>query len=56
MAVALGLAIVITPAVRDEFFSFRRREVDELFYSKLLEGYEIVIEEPVPAAESTTES
>ena len=46
----------VRPAVRDEFFSFRRREVDELFYSKLREGYEIVIEEPVPAAESTTES
>jgi hypothetical protein len=32
--------------VRDEFQSFRRREVDELFYNKLREGYEIVIEEP----------
>jgi hypothetical protein len=31
-------------AVRDEFLSFRRREVDELFYNKLREGYEIVIE------------
>lgn len=32
--------------VRDEFLSFRRREVDELFYSRLRENYEIVIEEP----------
>jgi len=32
--------------VRDEFLSFKRREVDELFYSRLREGYEIVIEEP----------
>ncbi len=38
--------------VRDEFMSFRRREVDELFYSRLREGYEITIEEePVPAGE-----
>ena len=38
--------------VRDEFMSFRRREVDELFYNRLREGYEITIEEePVPAGE-----
>lgn len=34
--------------VRDEFLSFRRREVDELFYNRLREGYEIVVEEPAP--------
>jgi hypothetical protein len=34
----------IRQRVRDEFLSFRRREVDELFYNKLREGYEIVIE------------
>ena len=32
--------------VRDEFMSYRRREVDELFFNKLREGYEVVIEEP----------
>ena len=32
--------------VRDEFLSFKRREVDELFYNRLREGYEIVIEDP----------
>lgn len=32
--------------VRDEFISNRRREVDELFYERLREGYEITIEEP----------
>ena len=39
----------IRTRVRDEFFSYRRREVDELFYNKLREGYEIVIEEPTSA-------
>jgi len=32
--------------VRDEFISFRRRELNETFYNRLREGYEIVIEEP----------
>jgi hypothetical protein len=32
--------------VRDEFISNRRREVDELFYERLREGYEITIGEP----------
>jgi len=32
--------------VRDEFISNRRREVDELFYERLREGYTITIEEP----------
>jgi hypothetical protein len=36
----------IRPEVRDEYFSFRRREVDEQFYSQLREGYEVVIETP----------
>ena len=40
----------IRQAVRDEMLSFRRREVDELFYDKLRESYDIVIEGPQPAA------
>jgi hypothetical protein len=32
--------------VRDEFLSYRRREVDEMFYNRLRESYEIVIERP----------
>ena len=40
--------------VRDEFISSRRREVDELFYERLREGYEITIEEP-PAEPPSTE-
>lgn len=32
--------------VRDQFISSRRREVDELFYERLREGYTITIEEP----------
>lgn len=44
----------IRPTVRDEFLSYRRREVDELFYNKLRERYEIVIEEPSPATDAET--
>ncbi len=40
----------IRKTVRDEYLSYRRREVDELFYNKLREGYEIVIEEPGEAS------
>jgi parvulin-like peptidyl-prolyl isomerase len=36
----------VKSAVRDEFLSFRRREVDELFYNRLREEYEVIIEEP----------
>lgn len=32
--------------VREEYLSQRRREVDEMFYSQLRDGYEVVIEEP----------
>ena len=46
----------IRQAVRDEFMSYRRREVDELFYNKLREGYEIVIEEPQTSEEAAAES
>lgn len=35
----------IRDEVRDEYLSFRRREVDGLFYNKLRESYEIVVEE-----------
>jgi hypothetical protein len=38
--------------IRNEYMSFRRREVDELFYSKLREGYEVVIESPTEEPES----
>jgi hypothetical protein len=31
--------------VRDEFLSFKRREVDELFYNRLREGYEVTVGE-----------
>lgn len=34
--------------VRDEFLSFKRREVDELFYNRLRERYDIVIESAPP--------
>lgn len=34
--------------VRDEFLSFKRREVDELFYNRLREGYDIVVESDPP--------
>lgn len=34
--------------VRDEFLSFKRREVDELFYNRLREGYDIVVENASP--------
>ncbi len=43
-------------SVRDEYLSFRRREVDELFYNKLREGYEIVIERPASGEEEDGES
>ena len=36
--------------IRNEYLSFRRREMDELFYSKLREGYEIVVEDPFEEA------
>jgi len=36
----------VRPRVRDEFMSNRRREVDELFFERLRENYEVVIEEP----------
>lgn len=39
--------------VREEYLSFRRREIDEMFYSQLREGYEVVIEEP-SAGDSVT--
>lgn len=39
--------------VQDEFISFRRRELNETFYNRLREGYEIVIEQPAPAQEPT---
>ncbi len=42
--------------IRDEYFSFRRREVDELFYSKLREGYEVVIELPTEGGEEVAEN
>lgn len=42
----------VRQAVLGEFQSYRRREVDELFYNTLREGYEIVIEEPQPAEEA----
>ena len=38
----------VRPRVRDEFISNKRREVDELFYDRLRESYEIVIEAPTP--------
>jgi hypothetical protein len=41
--------------VRDEYFSFRRREVDELFYSKLREGYDVVIELPTVGGEEVAD-
>jgi peptidyl-prolyl cis-trans isomerase C len=41
--------------IRNEYMSFRRREVDELFYSKLREGYEVVIEDPSEEPESIAE-
>lgn len=44
----------VSPRVRDEFLSTRRREVDELFFERLREGYTITIEEP-PAEPSDTE-
>ena len=34
--------------VRDEWRAARRREVNEAVFAKLLEGYEVVIEEPAP--------
>ncbi len=34
--------------VRDEWRAARRREVNEVVFAKLLEGYEVVIEEPAP--------
>jgi len=40
--------------VRDEFISNRRREVDDLFFERLREGYTITIEEP-PAEPADTE-
>ncbi|MGB5658595.1 MAG: peptidylprolyl isomerase [Thermoanaerobaculia bacterium] len=45
----------VRPRVRDEFMSNRRREVDELFFERLRESYEIVIEEPTapPGDEAT---
>jgi hypothetical protein len=36
----------VRPRVRDEFISNKRREVDELFYERLRDSYEIVIEAP----------
>jgi hypothetical protein len=36
--------------VRDEFMTNRRREVDELFFERLRENYEVVIEEPTTPA------
>lgn len=42
--------------IRDEYLSFRRREVDELFYSKLREGYEVIIETPGERAETIAEA
>ena len=42
--------------VRDEFISNRRREVDELFYQRLREGYTITVEEPVPPTPPGNES
>jgi len=36
----------VRPRVRDEFMTNLRREVDELFFERLRESYEIVIEEP----------
>lgn len=42
--------------VRDEFISNRRREVDELFYQRLREGYTITIEEPDPPTPRGDES
>ena len=44
----------MSPRVRDEFLSNRRREVDELFFERLRESYEIVIEEP-PAPPTPSE-
>lgn len=43
----------VRPRVRDEFISNKRREVDELFYDRLRESYEIVIEEPAPEPAAT---
>lgn len=34
--------------VQDEFVSYRRRELNETFYSRLREGYEIIVEELQP--------
>lgn len=42
--------------VRDEFISNRRREVDELFYQRLREGYTITVEEPDPPTPRGDES
>lgn len=42
--------------VEDEFISFRRRELNETFYNRLREGYEIVIEEPQPEDQVATEN
>jgi len=41
----------VRPRVRDEFMTNLRREVDELFFERLRESYEIVIE--APASETT---
>jgi peptidyl-prolyl cis-trans isomerase C len=38
----------VRPRVRDEFISSRRREVDELFYQRLRQNYDIIIEELTP--------
>ena len=46
----------VRQAVLGEFQSYRRREVDELFYNTLREGYEIVIEEPQTTAEAVAGS
>ena len=42
--------------VRDEFLSYRRREVDELFYNRLRENYRVVIEDPSSSSSEESSS
>ena len=37
-------SLEVEPSVRNEWMLFRRRELDEAFYARLREGYEIAVE------------
>ncbi|MGB5878789.1 MAG: peptidylprolyl isomerase [Thermoanaerobaculia bacterium] len=47
---------VVRDKVETEYTSVKRRETNEAFYAKLREGYEIVVEQPVPEQEASAAS